>query len=98
MFAGTHKSTGEVTTTRTFPLDRAIEVGSTTPTVISLHVTGRTLEISRDGEPVGVVTLADPDIGDGRVQLGISTEADAPPAGPYQVAFTDVRIWGLGPR
>jgi len=97
MFFGTHKSPGGVTTTRTFPLDAPIKVGGGS-TRIGVRAVGTTVEVTRDGEPVGTAPLTDPDNLGGRVVLGISTEGDAPETGPYQAMFDDVEIWGLNPR
>jgi predicted Ser/Thr protein kinase len=94
IFVGTHKSQGGVSTIRTFPLDRPLVVGAAA-TEIGLRAVGAELQLERDGSPVGTVALTDPEITGGRVLLGVYTERGAPQIGPYQVAFSDVRIWGL---
>ena len=54
------------------------------------------LEVVRDGRPLGAVPLTDPDIGGGRVLLGIFTEpAAAGHTRPYAVAFDWVDIYDL---
>ncbi|MFI7601610.1 serine/threonine protein kinase [Actinoplanes sp. NPDC049681] len=92
VYVGTHKS-ADIEVLKTFPLDDApIGVGAP-PTTMTLTMHGETLDILRDGEPVGTVPVTDEDITIGRVALGIYTEQYAAPAGPYEVAFTDIRIW-----
>ncbi|MET8153646.1 serine/threonine protein kinase [Actinoplanes sp. NPDC049668] len=94
VYVGTHKS-AEMKVYKTFPLDdNAIGVGAT-PTRITVSIVGETLEVLRDGELVGSVPVQDPDITGGRVVLGIYTERDAPLAGPYSVAFNDIKIWPI---
>ncbi|GGQ81985.1 serine/threonine-protein kinase [Couchioplanes azureus] len=93
VYVATHKL-ATIDVLRTFPLDGTpLTVGGPT-TTITLTVSGGTLEILRGGEPVGSVRLADKDIGSGRFVLGIYMEEWALSAGPYEVAFTDVAIWG----
>ncbi|BCJ56321.1 hypothetical protein Asp14428_77960 [Actinoplanes sp. NBRC 14428] len=92
VYVGTHKST-DIEVLKTIPLDdRPIGVGAP-PTTITMTVSGKTLEVLRDGELLGTVTIDDPDIRGGRVALGIYTEQYAPQVGPYEVAFTDIKIW-----
>ncbi len=93
IFVGSHKSAGGVTTTRSFPLDQPLVVGAG-PSEIGLRAVGGIVEIERDGTPIGAVPLTDPEITGGRVLLGVYTERGAPQTGPYQVAFSNVRIWG----
>jgi predicted Ser/Thr protein kinase len=81
---------------KTFPLDDHVEVGEP-PTRIRVAARGDTVEVFRDSEPVGTVSLTDPDIVKGKVILGIYTEnhgGGQPP--PYSVAFDNVRIWSFG--
>jgi eukaryotic-like serine/threonine-protein kinase len=93
IYLGTHKDQ-VVTTTRTFPLDAPIAVNDL-PTVIELRAVGAEATILRDGAPVGTVPLTDPLITRGKVVLGVYTERGAPEAGPYEAAFSNVRVWGL---
>ncbi|GIF01895.1 serine/threonine-protein kinase [Paractinoplanes rishiriensis] len=93
IFVGTHKAEGGVTTIRTFPLDRPIAVDAE-PTRIGLRAVGSEFELSVDGFGLGQVPLTDTGITDGRVLLGVYTERGVPQDGPYQVAFSDVQIWG----
>ncbi|MFF5288270.1 serine/threonine protein kinase [Paractinoplanes globisporus] len=90
---GTHKSQG-VTTIRSFPLDQPLVVGGD-PARIGLEAVGGELRLERDGVLVGTVPLNDPEITGGRVALGVYTDGGVPQAGPYEVAFSNVRIWGL---
>jgi len=62
-------------------------------TRVTVTVVGDLLEVLRDGELVGSVPARDPEITGGRVVLGIFTERSAPLKGPYEVAFSDVKIW-----
>jgi hypothetical protein len=91
---GTHKSPGRVTTIRSFPLDQPLIVGGDAAR-IGLRAVGGELELTRDGTSLGTVPLSDPEIVGGRVALGVYTDGSVPQAGPYEVAFSDVRIWGL---
>lgn len=82
---------------KTIPFDDPIEVGAREPTTIAVTASGDTIEVTRDGDPVGgPVTLPDEGIGTGRIVLGIFTEEPGPGhAPPYRVAYTDVKIWSL---
>jgi predicted Ser/Thr protein kinase len=91
---GTHKSSGGVSTIRSFPLDQPLVVGGG-PVRIGLRAVGGELELSRDGVSLGTVPLSDPEITGGHVALGIYTDGGVSQIGPYEVAFSDVRIWGL---
>ena len=92
VYVGTHKIS-KIEVLKTFPLDDSpITVGGP-PAKITVTVHGTTLEVLRDGELVGTVEADDEDIGGGKVALGIYTEQYAPVLGPYEVAFTDVKIW-----
>jgi hypothetical protein len=93
IFVGTHKAEGGVTTIRTFPLDQPIAVDAE-PTRIGLRAVGGELELSRDATELGRVPLTDAGITGGRVLLGVYTERGVPQDGPYEVAFSDVMIWG----
>jgi hypothetical protein len=94
IYVGTHKNSN-VVVYKTFPLDDDPIMLGALPTTISLKVSGSTVEIGRDGEPVGTVDLVDAEITGGNVVLGIYTERNAPEAGPYEVAFTDIKVWSL---
>jgi len=92
VYVGTHKFS-KIEVLKTFPLDDVpITVGAP-PATITVTAHGTTLEVLRDGELVGTVEVTDKDIDGGRVALGIYTEQYAPVQGPYEVAFTDIKIW-----
>jgi hypothetical protein len=95
VLVGTHKdATAEVT--RTFPLGDAPLTISGPATTFTLNASDGVLEVLRDGRPLGAVPLTDPDIGGGRVLLGIFTEpAAAGHTRPYAVAFDWVDIYDL---
>jgi eukaryotic-like serine/threonine-protein kinase len=93
IYVGTHKSEGGVTTIKSFPLDQPLVVGAA-PTEIGLRVVGPELQLERDGGSLGTVPLTDPQITGGRVLLGVITERGVPQQGPYEAAFSNVRIWG----
>jgi predicted Ser/Thr protein kinase len=97
IFFGTHKSKENVTTIHTihtFPLDQPLPVGGG-PSTIELRAVGDTVEINIDDVAVGTAALTDGEITDGRVILGVTTERGVPQDGPYEVAFSNMRIWGL---
>ncbi|BBH71316.1 hypothetical protein ACTI_80010 [Actinoplanes sp. OR16] len=95
VYLGVHRS-GKVTVLKTFPIANApIELGAA-PTRIGLSYTGKVFQVSRDGAPLGSASLDDERITGGQLVLGIFTERDAPRKGPYEVAFTDVKIWAAG--
>ncbi|MET0425904.1 MAG: serine/threonine-protein kinase [Actinoplanes sp.] len=96
IYLATHKSTA-VEVLRTFPLDQPIVVAGVA-TRIGLRVSGPTVEISRDGRPVGAATLADPAIGGTRLLLGVYTDRDAPAQGPFEVAFDHIEVRDLSGR
>jgi len=94
VYVGTHKST-ETAIYKTFPLDDGpIGVGAPA-TRITVSIVGDILEVLRDGELVGSVPVQDKEIVGGRVVLGIYTERNSPVAGPYEVAFNDIKIWPI---
>jgi hypothetical protein len=94
VYVGTHKGdTTEVL--KTFPLDDAAITVGAPATRMTVSIVGDVLEVLRDGELVGAVPALDKDITGGRVVLGIFTERSAPVTGPYQVAFTDIKIWPI---
>ncbi|HEX5203061.1 MAG TPA: serine/threonine-protein kinase [Actinoplanes sp.] len=90
---GTHKSPGGVTTIRSFPLDQPLVVGGA-PARIALRAVGAELQLELDGSAVGTVPLTDPEITGGKLMLGVYTDGGVPQTGPYEVAFSNVRIWG----
>jgi predicted Ser/Thr protein kinase len=94
VYVGTHKA-DQTEVLRTFPLDNAAIAVGAPATRITVSIVGEVLEVLRDGELVGTVAAQDKDITGGRVVLGIFTERSAPLKGPYQVAFTDVKIWPI---
>ncbi|WP_239082462.1 serine/threonine protein kinase [Actinoplanes teichomyceticus] len=92
IYIGVHKSDGDVTVLRTFVLPEPIALHAA-PTRIRLEIAGERVTVSREGAQVGTADLTEPDLTSGQLFLGIFSERDAPVKGPYQVAFTDVRIW-----
>jgi predicted Ser/Thr protein kinase len=94
VYIGTHKS-DQTEVLKTFPLDEA-SIGLAAPaTRITVSIVGDVLEVLRNGELVGSVPAQDEEIVGGRVVLGIFTERSAPLKGPYEVAFTDIKIWPI---
>ncbi|GIF25309.1 hypothetical protein Ate02nite_80390 [Paractinoplanes tereljensis] len=93
IYLGTHKDQA-VATIRTFPLDAPIEIGAA-PTTIEVRAVGNQATVLRDGIEVGTVPLTDAEITGGRVLLGVYTERGAAENGPYDVAFSNVKVWGL---
>jgi predicted Ser/Thr protein kinase len=94
VYIGTHKD-DRIEVLRTLPLDdAAISVGAPA-TRITVSIVGEVLEVLRDGELLGTVSAQDKEIAGGRVVLGIFTERSAPLKGPYEVAFTDIKIWPI---
>jgi predicted Ser/Thr protein kinase len=87
----------EPTVYKTFPLDGAPVAVGGPATRITVVMRGDTIEVRRDGVPVGEpVAVRDEGIGTGRIVLGIFTEDPGPEhAPPYRVAFTDVKLWSL---
>ncbi|MGK5681956.1 serine/threonine-protein kinase [Actinoplanes sp. URMC 104] len=96
IYVGTHKSV-DVSVTRTLPLDTPIPVGGP-PVRIGLQVAGGTVTITRDGATVGDAPLTDARIAGSKVLLGVYADRDAPPAGPFEVAFDHIEIRGPGAR
>ncbi|MDI6101138.1 serine/threonine-protein kinase [Actinoplanes sp. NEAU-A12] len=93
VYFGVHRS-NEVSVNRTMPLS-GTPIALDSPTRITLVVRGNVLQVLRDGVQVGASPLEDKEIVDGRVVLGVYNEREAPVNGPYEVAFTDVKIWKL---
>ncbi|WP_229074078.1 serine/threonine-protein kinase [Actinoplanes sp. DH11] len=92
IYVGKHKRDGSVPVLKTFPLAEPIALKAA-PTEISLIVIGETVQVLRGGVLVGSVPLTDPEMLTGRLYLGVFNERNAKKRGPYEVAFTDVRIW-----
>ncbi|GAA2708574.1 serine/threonine protein kinase [Actinoplanes palleronii] len=92
IYVGLHQSDGDVSTLRTFVLPEPIALNAE-PTRITLRVRGGTVTVSRDGAEVGSAALTEKDLGAGQLHLGVFSERDAPALGPYQVAFSDIKIY-----
>ncbi|WP_067501671.1 serine/threonine-protein kinase [Actinoplanes sp. TFC3] len=92
VYVSTHKS-ADIEVLKTFPLDDTPIGVDGPPTRITVTVDGSTLEVLRDGELVGTVSVTDKDIRGGKVGLGIYNEQYTYATGPYEVAFTDIKIW-----
>jgi hypothetical protein len=60
---------------------------------IGIITRGETVEVYRDGILLGRAELEDPALQAGRVLLGIYNPPNVPAEGPYEVAFTDIKIW-----
>ncbi|MEV6348915.1 serine/threonine-protein kinase [Actinoplanes sp. NPDC051851] len=92
VYVGIHRRDGTITVLRTFVLADPIALDAA-PTRIGLRVAGNTVEILREGAPIGTAELTEPTFTGGRIVLGVFNERDAPEKGPYEVAFTDIKIW-----
>ncbi|SDS14845.1 serine/threonine protein kinase [Actinoplanes derwentensis] len=92
LYFGVHRSR-DVTIKRTFPLTQA-PIARDVDTRIGLVIQGDEVRILRDGTQIGVAPLEEADITVGRVVLGIYNERDPAP-GPYEVTFSDLRVWKL---
>ncbi|MEV4350320.1 serine/threonine-protein kinase [Actinoplanes sp. NPDC049596] len=90
IYVGTHKGT-DVVVTRTLPLDKPITVNGE-PTRIGLKVDDGQVTITRDGTVAGSAPLADRQITGARLLLGVYPDRDAPPSGPFRVAFDHIAI------
>ncbi|BEL02271.1 hypothetical protein Q0Z83_004620 [Actinoplanes sichuanensis] len=66
-------------------------------TRIGLIARGETVEVYRDGVLVGEAPLIERrlQLQEGRVLLGVYNARDVPDTGPYEVAFTDIKIWDV---
>ncbi|GAA2883384.1 hypothetical protein Acy02nite_07040 [Actinoplanes cyaneus] len=65
-----------------------------TPARIGLHVVGDSLEVRQDGQRVGILALTEPALARGRIVLGVyNDETTAAGTGPFEVAFTDIKLW-----
>ncbi|AEV86224.1 serine/threonine protein kinase [Actinoplanes sp. SE50] len=82
-----------ITAPRTLPLTRPIALYAT-PVRIGLRIQGNAVEISQDDTVIGTLPLKNATLTHGRVVLGVFNDPAAPKAGPYEVAFSDVKIWG----
>ncbi|MFI5938293.1 serine/threonine protein kinase [Actinoplanes sp. NPDC051494] len=94
VYVATHKN-ADIEVLRTFPLDDTpIGVGAP-PTRITISIDHGVLEVLRDHELLGTVDIRNKGMNSGRVALGVFNEQYAPPDGPYEVAFTDIKIWPI---
>jgi serine/threonine protein kinase len=73
--------------------DTPIALG--TPARIGLITEGETVEVYRDGVLLVTAGLTHPPLQKGKVLLGVYTERDVPEIGPYEVAYTDIKIWDV---
>ncbi|GIF04163.1 serine/threonine protein kinase [Actinoplanes siamensis] len=85
-------SADRVTLKKTLPLARPIPLYAA-PTRIGLRVRGGSVELTQDGAAVGTAALTEPGLTQGRVVLGVFNDPAAPKEGPYEVAFSDLKIW-----
>ncbi|MEU4427553.1 serine/threonine-protein kinase [Actinoplanes sp. NPDC024001] len=94
IYVGEHRKDG-ISVRHTMPLGNAPIALGAAPTRIGLQVSGDRLQVSRDGIVVDEAPLPAADLKTGRLLLGIYTDRDAPAKGPYEVAFTDLKVWYL---
>ncbi|WP_045745878.1 serine/threonine protein kinase [Actinoplanes rectilineatus] len=92
IYVGIHEAEGSVPILRTFPIaDDPIRLGDTV-TRMGFRVVGDSVELFRDDDQVGTVTLTDPSLQSGQLRLGVVSERDAPKKGPYEVVFSDLTV------
>ncbi|MBB4744584.1 putative Ser/Thr protein kinase [Actinoplanes octamycinicus] len=93
VYIGVHNrdGKGDVSTIRTFVLKEPLDRG--TAYRFRLGVTADTVTVSRDGTDLGSARLTEAGYGAGRMFLGVFNERTAPKTGPFQVSYSDVRIW-----
>ncbi|MFC4072735.1 serine/threonine protein kinase [Actinoplanes subglobosus] len=97
IYIGLHNKDGDgkIVVHKTIPLgDAPISLGGT-GTRIGLIAQGDRVEVYRDGVLVDTAPLTEPELQEGRVLLGVYNERDAPENGPYEVAYTDIKIWDV---
>ncbi|GLW31525.1 serine/threonine protein kinase [Actinoplanes regularis] len=75
------------------PLPKSIPFFAATPTRIRLKIHGNSVEVFQDGQPVGTLALTDSRLTVGRVVLGVCNDPSASGQGPYEVAFSDIKLW-----
>ncbi len=86
-------SNDQVVLKDTLPLAKRIGIFAA-PTRIRLHVAGSSVEVSQDGQRVGTLALTEPALSKGRVVLGVyNDETTSSGNGPFEVAFTDIKLW-----
>ena len=90
VYVATHRNQ-KVEVTRTLPLDQPIVAGGPA-TRIGLHTTVGTLEVTRDGKPVGTAALTGRDLTGNGLLLGVYTDRGAPATGPFAVAFDHIEV------
>jgi serine/threonine protein kinase len=95
IFIGLHKQNGKIDTLRTVPLGDAPIMPGSTQARIGLIARGESVEVFRDGVLAGVAPLLEKELQEGKVLLGLYNNFNAPKTGPYEVSFTDVKIWEL---
>ncbi|WP_433825410.1 serine/threonine protein kinase [Actinoplanes sp. CA-015351] len=96
IYLGVHERTGEIKVLKTFPIGDAPIALEDETARIGLSVIGDQMQVSRDGVAVGGAVLKDKSITGGQLLLGVFTEQHADLKGPYEVSYTDVKIWAAG--
>jgi serine/threonine protein kinase len=97
IYIGVHNRDGDgkIVVYKTMPLgDTPIGLAGV-GTRIGLIAKGDRVEVYRDGVLVDTAPLTVPELQEGRVLLGVYNERDAPENGPYEVAYTDIKVWDL---
>ena len=94
IYVGVHRG-NNVSVTRTISLSGdPIELDR--PVTIGVRTRGDVATIFRDGAEAGEARLTDKLLADGgKVVLGVYNVPNAPQQGPYEVVFSDIKIWQL---
>jgi hypothetical protein len=95
IYIGLHNRDGDgkIKVIKTFSLgDSPIGLAPATAR-IGLITKADVVEVYRDGALVGTAPLTEKRLQEGRVLLGVYNARDMPDIGPYEVAYTDIKIW-----
>ncbi|WP_433790398.1 serine/threonine protein kinase [Actinoplanes sp. CA-252034] len=97
IYIGLHNKDGDgkIAVHKTIPLGDAPIALHGDGARIGLIAKGDKVEVYRDGALVDTAPLTRPELQEGRVLLGVYNERDAPDVGPYEVAYTDLKIWDV---